>query len=103
VSTRVLERIAVSRDALAEVCERYDVQELALFGSVLRDDFREDSDIDVLVMFKPGARMGLFRFIDLQRELEKLLGRSVDLVPKDGLKRLVRKQVLESSEVIYAA
>jgi uncharacterized protein len=97
------DRITINRDRLAEICERYSVQELALFGSVLRDDFRADSDVDLLVSFKPGTRMSLFRFVELQEELEALFGRPVDLVPRDGLKRLIRKQVIDSSEVVYAA
>ncbi len=96
-------RIDIPMDALIDICQRYDVQELALFGSVLRDDFRDNSDVDVLVTYKPGTRRGLFKFFALQEELEQLLGREVDLIPKEGLKPLIRDEVLSSSEVVYAA
>jgi uncharacterized protein len=96
------DRITINRDRLAEICERYSVQELALFGSVLRDDFRADSDVDLLVSFKPGTRMSLFRFVELQEELEALFGRKVDLVSKRGLKPVIRDEVLASSHVMYA-
>ena len=96
-------RIDISAEALTELCRRYHVLELSLFGSVLRDDFREDSDIDFLVEYDPDAHVGLFEHFDLQRALEDLLGRSVDLVPKNGLHHLLRESVLATSAVIYAA
>jgi uncharacterized protein len=96
-------RIDIPLEALAELCRRYHVRELALFGSVLRDDFREDSDIDILVEYEPDARVTLFDHFDLQRALADLVGRSVDLVPKNGLRHLLRDSVLATSSVIYAA
>lgn len=89
-------------DALIRLCRRYQVAELAVFGSALRDDFRADSDIDLLVEFEPDAPRGLFRFVQLQYDLEDLFGRQVDLVPKDGLKPIIRDDVLASAHVIYA-
>jgi len=94
--------IEIPDEALAELCHRYHVRELALFGSVLRDDFRPDSDIDVLVEYEPDARATLFSHYDLQQELEQLLGRPVDLVSKGGLKPLIRDEILGSAEAIYA-
>lgn len=94
--------IEIDIDALAEVCRRYQVRELSLFGSVLRDDFRRDSDIDVLVEFESGTTIGLFRYFDLASELETVFGRKVDLVTKKGLKRVIRDDVIASSEVVYA-
>ena len=88
--------------ALAEICKRYHVRELSLFGSVLRDDFRPDSDVDVLVEFEPEASVSLFDLSDLKYELSELLGRPVDLVEKAGLKRIVRDEVLSSAEVLFA-
>jgi uncharacterized protein len=79
------------------------VRELALFGSVLRDDFREDSDIDILVEFEPGAPIGLIEYIRLQNELSDLIGRPVDLVEKTGLKLFLRDSVVNSAQIIYAA
>lgn len=89
---------------IAEVrnlCVKYRVKELAVFGSILRPDFREDSDIDMLVEFEPGHNIGLPAYCGLMNELSDLLGRKVDLVSKKGLKRRVRKPVLESRQVIY--
>jgi predicted nucleotidyltransferase len=94
--------IEIDTDALAKLCKRYDVRELSLFGSVLRDDFRDDSDIDVLVEFEPDARIGLFQYFDLESELEGLFGRKVDLVTKQGLKWVIRDDVIRTSEVLYA-
>ncbi len=89
------------KDALAAICAKYHVKELALFGSVLRSDFREDSDIDVLVEFEPETAIGLLGFIGMGHELSQVLGREVDLVPKDGLKRRIRRPIIESAKVIY--
>ena len=95
--------VEVSDEPLAETCRRYQVRELAIFGSALTDAYRPDSDVDILVEFEPDARVGLFRYIDLQRELESLFGRQVDLVSKQGLKPLIRDRVLESAERLFAA
>lgn len=94
-------RINIPDKALAELCRRYYVRELGLFGSVLCDDFRDDSDIDVLVEFEPGARIGLLEFIGLKQDLAELIGRDVDLVEKAGLKQFLRDRVLSSAQVIY--
>ena len=83
-------------------CRRHHIQELALFGSVLRDDFTPNSDIDVLVEFEPEARIGL-KFFKIEDELSELLGRSVDLATKDGLHALIRNDVLAKRMVLYAA
>ena len=95
--------IDIPMGALEELCRRYHVRELALFGSVLRDDFREDSDIDVLVEYEPNAQVGLYEHFDLHMELERLLGRKVDLVSKRGLNVVIRDEVLRSSQVLHAA
>lgn len=83
------------------LCERYRVAELALFGSASRADFQPDSDIDLLVEFQPEATPSFLTLAGLQRELAELLQRRVDLVPKDGLKPLIRDSVLASAEVLY--
>ena len=95
--------VEIPLEAIGELCRRYGVRELAIFGSALRDDFRRDSDIDLLVEFLPETRPTLLTLSGLQLELEKLLDRKVDLVPKDGLKPLIRDHVLEQAEVLYAA
>ena len=89
--------------SLAEVCRRYGVKELSLFGSALRGEMSPESDIDIMVEFEPGARVGLIKFESLVEELESLAGRRVDLVTKRGLKPWVRPQVLKDARVIYAA
>ena len=95
-------RVDIPHDQLAAICQRYHVRDLSLFGSVLRDDFRDDSDVDVLVEFEPEAPIGLLDYIALQEELAVLLQRNVDLVSKRGLKRVIRDRVLASSRVVYA-
>ncbi len=92
---------------LAEFCERWQIAELALFGSVLRDDFGPESDIDVLVSFLPEAEHGIFDMVNMEEELGQLLGRKVDLVSRRAVEQsrnyIRRRAVLESAEVIYAA
>jgi predicted nucleotidyltransferase len=85
-----------------EICRRYGVHELLLFGSGLRTEFRPDSDLDFLVDFQPDAHIGLIRFVQMAQDLEAALHRKVDLVPKRGLKPLIREGILQQAEVIYA-
>lgn len=94
---------AVSPDALGQICRRFQVTELSVFGSGARGELRSDSDIDLLVVFDDRARIGLIAFARLRQELSALFGRPVDLVPKDGLKPVLRKHVLEESRTLYAA
>ena len=89
--------------SLAEVCRRYGVKELSLFGSAVRGEMGPDSDIDIVVEFEPGVRVGLIQFESLVEELAALAGRRVDLVTKRGLKPWVRTEVLKDLRVIYAA
>jgi predicted nucleotidyltransferase len=96
-------RIPIDYQRIAAVCRLWQVTELSLFGSVLRDDFKPESDVDVLVTFAPEAEIGFLALAKMQRELSGILGRPVDLVPKDGLKPLIRNQVLASAHVVYAA
>jgi predicted nucleotidyltransferase len=96
-------RIAIDMHKVASFCQRWNVAELALFGSVLREDFRPDSDVDVLVSWLPGTRVSMLTIGEMAADLEELLGRPVDLVPKSGLKPLVRAEVLGCAEVVYAA
>ena len=95
-------RIALDRKQIAEFCRRHHIRKLSLYGSVLREDFRPDSDVDVLVEFEPGRRVGL-RIIDTEEELSKMLGgRRVDIVSEKYLNRRLRNRVLASAEVEYA-
>jgi len=88
---------------LAKFCRDHQVQELALFGSAVRGELQPDSDFDLLVTFAPDARIGLLTLSRMARELTELLGRPVDLVPKDGLKPAIREAVLAEAEALYAA
>jgi predicted nucleotidyltransferase len=96
-------RIQIDRERVADFCRRHQVNRLALFGSVLRDDFRPDSDVDVLVDFAPEARAGLFEMARMEAELEELIGRKVDLRTPAELSRYFRDEVVAGAEVQYAA
>ncbi|MBI3695065.1 MAG: nucleotidyltransferase family protein [Acidobacteria bacterium] len=96
-------QIELPMDAIERLCRKYRVAELSVFGSALRPDFRKNSDIDLLVAFRPEAEIGLIAFLGFQRELSETLGRKVDLVPKNGLKPLVRDEILAQAQVLYAA
>ncbi|NOT00090.1 MAG: nucleotidyltransferase family protein [Phycisphaerales bacterium] len=89
-------------DDIRRLCQAHAIQSLAVFGSALRDDFGADSDIDLLVEFEPEARVGFLKLAAVQRELGELIGRRVDLVPRSGLKPLIRDSVLASARTIYA-
>ncbi len=93
----------VDGPTLAEVCRRYGVKELSLFGSAASGKARPESDIDIMVEFEPGVRIGLIKFESLVEELELLAGRRVDLVTKGGLKPWIRPHVLKDAQIIYAA
>jgi len=94
--------VQVDRVRLGEVCRRFDVKELALFGSALRGEMGPESDVDLIVEFEPGARIGIVKFESFIEELEALTGRRVDLVTKRGLKPWIRPRVLAEARVIYA-
>ena len=93
--------VCVDPEKIAEFCRRHHIRRLSFFGSVLRDDFLPDSDIDVLVTFEPGQVVGL-RIVEIEDELAKLLGRRVDLVSEKYLNRRIRDRVLSAAEVQYA-
>ena len=97
----------IPKAKLIEFCKRWNVSELALFGSVLRPDFRPDSDVDVLFSFAPQTRVTLFDMAQMQEELKDIFKREVDLVSKRGLEHsrnyLRRKQILDSAQVIHVA
>ncbi len=95
-------QIAIDRSAVADFCKRHHVQRLALFGSVLRDDFGPASDVDVLVEFEPGHVPG-FAFFDLQEELAGILGRRVDLHTPGSLSRYFRDRVVREAQDQYVA
>ena len=91
-------------DRIAEFCQRNRIRRLALFGSVLRDDFTPESDVDVLVEFEPGARVGL-AFFGMEDELSNILGRRVDMSTFEGVEGsrnwLLKAEILDTAEVVY--
>ncbi len=95
-------RIEVPQEEIAEFCRRNHIKKLAFFGSVLRDDFRPDSDVDVLVEFEPGRTPGL-AFFRMEAELSRILGRPVDLSTPAFLSPYFRDRVIAEAEVRYAA
>jgi uncharacterized protein len=92
--------INIPTDELSDVCQKYHIRKLSIFGSALRDDFRSESDLDMLVEFEPGAKIGL-DFITLQDELSALFGRAVDLNTPGFLSPHFRQKVLDTAQVIY--
>lgn len=99
--------LEINRRALEAFCRRWKVQELALFGSVLREDFQAGSDVDVLVSFADDARWGLFDLAAMQEALEELFGRPVDLVERKGIEAshnwIRRRAILHAAQPIYQA
>ena len=96
--------IDIPRDKLAAFCRKWNVRELALFGSVVRDDFRPDSDVDVLVTFPEESGVSLYDWVDMIEELKTIFGREVDLVDKTAIRNpFRRRRILGEAEVIYAA
>ncbi len=102
-----LKNIELPIEQIKEFCDRWQVTEFALFGSVLRDDFHSDSDIDVLVTFSPTAKRGLTETLQMRDELQSIFNRNVDLIVKAAIERsenwLRRKNILESAQTIYVA
>ena len=96
-------KVPVPREAVTEFCQRHRVRELALFGSVLRDDFTEQSDVDILIDFLPDTKVTFFHLADMENELETVFRHKIDLVLKNTLHRRVAAEVLASREVLYVA
>lgn len=99
----VINGVAFPEQAIAEFCRRHDVVRLSLFGSILRSDFRPESDIDVLVEFQPGKTPGMFHFAGMMLELTQLLGRRVDLRTPSDLSQYFRREVLQRARTLHAA
>lgn len=99
--------IEIPQEEVAAFCQRWQIVELAFFGSVLRDDFRPDSDVDVLVRFHPQAGHTLLDMVRMQKALSQILGREIDLVERTAVEQsrnyIRRRSILQSAEVIYAA
>ena len=93
--------LGMPMEKIGEVCKRNRVQRLEVFGSAVTGGFVDSSDIDLLITFKPEARVGFITLARLRREFENLLGRKVDLVPEGGLKPAIRASVLASARTLY--
>jgi predicted nucleotidyltransferase len=100
-------QISLPMEAIEAFCRKWQIIEFALFGSVLRDDFRPDSDIDVLVTYAPDAERSLADYLTMYDEIEALFGRKVDVVNRESIERsrnyIRRREILSSARVIYAA
>ena len=98
-------KFQLPQPALAEFCQRWKIKELYFFGSVLREDFRPDSDIDVMVTFSADATWGLLEFVRMKRELKTVLGREVDLITKKSIEQshnwIRRQEILETAQPVY--
>ncbi len=99
--------LSFDHKALEAFCRGHGIVELFFFGSVLRDDFRDDSDVDVLVSFRPGVHYGLFDIVGMQDELSEILGRPVDLVERQAVEKsenyIRRRHILSHLEQVYVA
>jgi hypothetical protein len=98
------QKIDVYRKQIIDFCQKWKVKEFAIFGSFLREDLNENSDVDVLVSFFEEAHHSLFDLVEMQEELKTIFGREVDLVEKEGLQNPFRREaILKNREVVYAA
>lgn len=95
--------IEIPREKLAEFCRRNHIRKLSLFGSILRDDFGPESDVDFLVEFEPGQTPGLFGIAGMEIELSEMIGRKVDLRTPEDLSRYFRDEVVRTAEPQYAS
>lgn len=97
-------QLPIPRKEIVAFCKRWKVTELSLFGSVLRSDFRSDSDVDVLVTFSEEAQISLFDLVQMKLDLEEIFQRPVDVIEKDALENpFRRREILNTAQVIYAA
>lgn len=97
-------RVRLPLGQIEDFCRKWRVAELSLFGSVLRDDFSSESDVDVLVTFSSDAQVSLLDFVEMQEELQEILRRKVDLVSKGGLRNPFRRhEILTTRQIVYAA
>ena len=101
----IYQRLGIHPQKLADFCQKYQIIELCLFGSIIRDDFTPDSDIDIIVTFSPNTTMSLLQFIDLEYQFQNLLKRDVDLVEKAVIEKdfnwMRRQEILNNYKVIY--
>jgi uncharacterized protein len=100
-------KLSLPYEQIAAFCRKWNVSEFALFGSVLRDDFRPDSDVDVLLTWAPDARISLFDYTPMKDELEVMFGRKVDLVSRRGIEQstnwIRKREILGTARVVYGS
>lgn len=105
INPKIQQRLGLSLMEISEFCQQWQIVEMALFGSVLREDFHADSDIDILVKFAPKARQGLLTLAKIKHELESRFGRSVDIALKQSIEKsenwIRRPEILQTAQVIY--
>ena len=99
--------VEIPTDRIREFCEKWQIAEFSLFGSVLRNDFTPESDVDVLVQFAAETHYGMFDLVQIEQELQELLGRKVDLIEREAIEQtpnyIRRREILSSAEVVYAS
>ncbi|WP_084176602.1 nucleotidyltransferase family protein [[Limnothrix rosea] IAM M-220] len=104
-STQLYERLATSKDLISDFCRNWQITQLAIFGSVLRNDFRSDSDVDFLIVLSDNTHLSFSEFLDLEEQLSNLVKRDVDIIFVNDLERsenwIRRKHILETATVIY--
>ncbi|WP_448571878.1 nucleotidyltransferase family protein [Trichothermofontia sp.] len=102
---QIQQRLGLSRSDLVSFCHRWQIVELALFGSILRDDFHDTSDIDLLICFAPHAQQGLLTLAKIKHELEAKIGRTVDIIVKESIETsenwIRRNEILNTTKIIY--
>ncbi len=107
LNPQLQKRLGISTEEIAQLCQRWNITEMALFGSVLSDRFHADSDIDILIRFAPKARQGLLTLAKIKHELEASLGREVDITVKESIENsenwIRRQEILKTAQVIYDA
>ena len=97
-----MDKVSIPKNQIEEFCRRHHIRKLSLFGSVLRDDFGPESDLDVLVEFEPDAKVGLLKMARIERDLSELLKKKIDLRTPEDLSRYFRQEVLNTAAVQYA-
>jgi len=101
MADEILQRLKIDRIKLEEICRRHGVEFLGVFGSAARGEDKPGSDVDLLVRYKEGSRGGLFRLVEMSDDLEKLIGREVDLLTEGFLSKYFRDQVVQETKQIY--
>jgi len=104
MDSKAIDRYNIPKEKLAEFCRRWKIVEMGFFGSILREDFTKESDIDILVSFAPDASWSLFDLVSMHDELKEIFGRKVDLVEREAIRNpFRRREILRNLEIVYGA